>query len=170
VLRDYLFIPLGGSRGSTWKTYRNLMITMLLGGLWHGANWTFVVWGGYHGLLLCLHRSGAASWAQLPAAVRRVATFALVVIGWVFFRAASLPAAFTYLGAMFRYRPGLPSEAPLFAALVAAAGLMAHLGPNSFELPHRWRPTAALGMAVLFILCLTGIYTRAQSPFLYFQF
>jgi len=99
-LRDYLFIPLGGSRLGTWKTYRNLLIVMLLGGLWHGANWTFVIWGLYHGLLLALHR--AIPWPRFLASPMLrplcvVTTFAAVCVGWVFFRAPELGQATTML-------------------------------------------------------------------------
>jgi hypothetical protein len=77
------------------------MITMLLGGLWHGANWTFVFWGGYHGLLLILHRAWGARWDVLPQAVRNVATMLLVIIGWVFFRSETFAMAVELLGKMF---------------------------------------------------------------------
>src|SRR2546429_1136849 len=95
-LRDYVYIPLGGSRRGAARTYRNLMLTMLLGGLWHGASWNFVIWGGYHGALLSLERMARGGrppgqdrsrWYPLQAA----ATFGLVLIGWVFFRAKDLP-------------------------------------------------------------------------------
>src|SRR5262245_26453578 len=89
-LRDYLYIPLGGNR--RW-VYRNLLLTMLLGGLWHGANWTFVAWGAYHGILLMAYKRFGHHWDPLPLAFRRAAMLALVVIGWVFFRAPSLAAA-----------------------------------------------------------------------------
>src|SRR5258708_34501035 len=92
-LRDYLYIPMGGSHGAAWKTYRNLLFTMLLGGLWHGASWTFVFWGGYHGVLLSLNRAFGDVWEQINANVRRVATFFAVVIGWVFFRSANFKMA-----------------------------------------------------------------------------
>ena len=96
-LRDYVFIPLGGSRGSTWQTNRNLMITMLLGGLWHGAAWTYIVWGGLHGLLLIGHRAfrtwcEARPWAdglltsRLGTAWRIAITFIVVALAWTFFR------------------------------------------------------------------------------------
>lgn len=113
-LRDYLYIPLGGNRGTTWQTYRNLMVTMLLGGLWHGANLTFVVWGLYHGILLCLFRAcggirardtrGAKSilgpigmlWRFAAVAVM----FHLTCVGWLFFRADTLQAAGAMLSAL----------------------------------------------------------------------
>src|SRR5262249_22299061 len=95
-LRNYLYIPLGGNRRGTLATYRNLMLTMLLGGLWHGASWNFVIWGGYHGLFLCLERM--LGWqtneeSRLGIALRApraLATFVIVCAGWVFFRSATL--------------------------------------------------------------------------------
>ena len=92
-LRDYLYIPLGGNRYGTARTYRNLMITMLLGGLWHGASWTFVVWGAYHGVLLCGYRVFDKQWNSLPKPARQIVMFLLVVIGWVFFRATTFGMA-----------------------------------------------------------------------------
>ena len=91
-LRDYLYIPLGGSRLGPIRTYVNLAIVMLLGGLWHGATWNFVVWGGFHGALLTLERRlGRRTWYQmLPQPARVMSTFAMVLVGWVFFRAPDL--------------------------------------------------------------------------------
>ncbi len=109
-LRDYLYIPLGGNRGGRLKTYRNLMLTMLLGGLWHGASWNFVVWGGYHGALLSIERTFRGGkiedgrtendgWTLLYP-VKAAATFALVMAGWVFFRAATFHQSLYVLGQM----------------------------------------------------------------------
>ena len=98
-LRDYLYVPLGGNRKGRWQTYRNLMITFLLGGLWHGASWTFVVWGGIHGTFLSYehwrstrraeahHHQAPDSWRR--RAVRRLAIFQVVCFAWIFFRADS---------------------------------------------------------------------------------
>jgi alginate O-acetyltransferase complex protein AlgI len=106
-LRDYLYIPLGGNRGSSFKTYCNLMITMLLGGLWHGANWTFIAWGAFHGLLLCIWRPFQARRPQPPpdeaptfklANLLRIGLmFHLVCFGWLLFRAQSLTQAGQFL-------------------------------------------------------------------------
>ena len=98
-LRDYLYVPLGGSRLGPRRTYVNLLLVMLLGGLWHGAAWTFVVWGGLHGTLLALERARGktALYGRLPRPVRVGVTFMLVSIGWVFFRAADLGEAMRYL-------------------------------------------------------------------------
>jgi alginate O-acetyltransferase complex protein AlgI len=171
-LRDYLYIPLGGSRGSAPSlVYRNLLITMLLGGLWHGANWTFVFWGAYHGILLCLYKLVGRFWDRLPVFLQRVATFFLVVLGWVFFRADSLSVARAMLARMFRYSPGtlFPGLAGLLAALAIAA-LIAHATPNTFELRHEWKPWTVAGFAVGYTLALIAIASGQQSPFLYFQF
>jgi alginate O-acetyltransferase complex protein AlgI len=171
VLRDYLYIPLGGSKGSSLLTYRNLMITMLLGGLWHGAAWTFVIWGGYHGVLLSLYRRFGQAWDQFPELVQRAGMFVLVVIGWVFFRAATVQDATTLLRAMFTLEAGtVPVGAAVLLVMLLLAGVIAHFGPNSFELKHRWRPLAAVGLTALLLLSLVRIYGAVNSPFLYFQF
>src|SRR5262245_27867387 len=116
-LRDYLFIPLGGSRGSGWFVARNLMITMTLGGLWHGASWTFVVWGVLHGVYLVVHR-GFKQWTQerpkvdaarqtpVGTAARIGLTFLCVCVGWVFFRAQTFPEAAAVLRRMFSPHSG----------------------------------------------------------------
>ena len=101
-LRDYLYIPLGGNRSGPVRTMVNLFITMLLGGLWHGANWTFVVWGAYHGMLLAIQRLIPSSWDH-PALrpLGMVVTFLAVCVGWVFFRAQTFADAGTILHGMF---------------------------------------------------------------------
>src|SRR5690625_1990567 len=102
--RDYVYIPLGGNRNGVAATYRNLTIIFVLTGFWHGANWTFLVWGLFHGLLLVIER--ATGWDETPVnaatrAARRTLTMLLVVVGWVFFNASDLGTAFMMLGHMF---------------------------------------------------------------------
>ncbi|MEM6477364.1 MAG: MBOAT family protein, partial [Pseudomonadota bacterium] len=99
-LRDYLYIPLGGNRHGAFNTYRNLLLTMVLGGLWHGANWTFVMWGAWHGLILCVERVLGVKTSGKFSVARWAITMLLVIIGWVFFRASSLGAAFEMLAGM----------------------------------------------------------------------
>jgi alginate O-acetyltransferase complex protein AlgI len=171
VMRDYLYIPLGGNRGGPWLTRRNIMLTMLLGGLWHGASWTFVVWGAYHGALLLAYRAVRPAWDRLPPLLRRAGTFLLVLVGWVFFRADSWSMATHLLGRMFSWAsgPALAGAWGLVAALAAAAAV-AHVGRNSWEIDHQWRPAAALGLACLFALCVLVLYSGQPQPFLYFQF
>src|SRR5262249_47255541 len=101
-LRDYLYVPLGGNRKGPVRTYVNLFLVMLIGGLWHGAAWNFVVWGALHGTLLAFERLRArrSPYLWLPAPARVALTFTIVLVGWVFFRAPDLHAAVRYLGNM----------------------------------------------------------------------
>lgn len=172
-LRDYLYIPLGGNRDGTFNTYRNLMLTMLLGGLWHGANWTFVIWGGYHGLLLCLHRLFPTKWGAMPSQVRRAGMFFLAVVGWVFFRATGFTMAFTLLGRMFVPHAGeLGADARMALVLVPLAAAWAMAGPNAFDLftSFRWRTWHGYATAVALGACVAVMAAGDNSPFLYFQF
>ena len=177
-LRDYLYIPLGGNRHGTWKTYRNLMITMLLGGLWHGANWTFVVWGLYHGLLLALHRA-----IRLPAWMGHrllrpmwvATTFFAVCLGWVFFRAQSFSDAYDVLR-----RLAWPVEGKTFAepTVVGAVGLLAlvfvcHLFGTFVDVKklERRLPAPALGSALaVMLLAALVLMPEDGKAFIYFQF
>ena len=170
-LRDYLYVPLGGNRCPTPMVYRNIMITMLLGGLWHGANWTFIVWGGYHGLLVVLYRLTRRWWDRLPVPLRGALTFVMVVMGWVIFRSTDIAMTATLLRVMFSWQPGgeIIGESVLLAMICLAAPL-AHLGPNTFELRHEWSSLAAVGMALLFGLSVFLINGTRSTPFLYFQF
>jgi len=175
-LRDYLYIPLGGNRNGPWNTYRNLLITMLLGGLWHGANWTFVVWGAYHGLLLALERwfGGERALARVPQAVRRAAVLLLVMVGWVFFRAKDLDTAFAVLGSMFTWQ-GVGSSThasePALSLIVLWPALFI-----TFVLKNSWEWTANVSLAktalltALFLASLVGLLGAVDHPFLYFQF
>ena len=110
-LRDYLYIPLGGNRGSKVVVYRNLMLTMLLGGLWHGAGWTFLIWGGLHGLILCIYRA-LGQQVKLPALWGRILAtvffFHLVCLTWLFFRAESLTQAWEMLALIFTQQEMTP--------------------------------------------------------------
>jgi alginate O-acetyltransferase complex protein AlgI len=186
-LRDYLFIPLGGSRGSDWQTNRNLLVTMTLGGLWHGASWTFVAWGVYHGLLLIAHRTFkqlADSRPRLSSclqtapgiALRMAVTFVAVCVGWVFFRCQTFEAALAMLGRMALPQSGLElplDTGPLFALLafvaachlVAASGLWKRL--NTRLAPPAW----GFGYSVAVTLVLAqAMAANAGKAFIYFQF
>ena len=177
-LRDYLYIPLGGNRHGTLMTYRNLLLTMLLGGLWHGAAWTFVVWGGYHGMLLALHRAIPwPAWTGRPSLrpLRVALTFLLVCVGWVFFRAASLGLAATMLARMFAPAAGL-GLAPGVSALVAAilgTVLVAHLVGTFADVPRLVRavPAPILGTALAGGFLLAALLAPdTGGAFIYFQF
>ncbi len=141
--RDYVYIPLGGNRGSNLRTYRNLLIVFFVTGLWHGASWNFIIWGLYHGLFLLIERAGLAKRLErLPAIVGHVYTLLIVLIGWVFFRAADLSSAVTYLQKM--------------AGLVPASGMVAY--PLSYFMNVELIGTLLLG----FILA-TPVYHRFQT-------
>jgi alginate O-acetyltransferase complex protein AlgI len=170
-LRDYLYIPMGGNRKGTWRTYQNLMVTMLLGGLWHGANWTFVAWGAYHGLILCIHRKWRPLWDNRPAVARQLGMFFLAVLGWVLFRSTSFGMAMSLMGTMFRWTDGpLPAGTALVVPVLLVAAWWGMIGPNVFEMrfPETWRARAALTAG--FAVCLAVIIGSHPSPFLYFQF
>jgi alginate O-acetyltransferase complex protein AlgI len=169
--RDYVFMPLGGLFDTPWKQARNLALTMGLVGLWHGASWTFVVWGLYHGFLMIAYAITRKQWDRLPDVLGNAVTFLLVMIGWVVFRADTLEMAGTMLTKMFLFEPGftLAAGLGLTAALLIAASL-AHLAPNSFEVRHEWGVGTRVALAGLFVLCIAGIYGAQPSPFLYFQF
>lgn len=194
-LRDYLYIPLGGNRKGPTRTYVNLMLTMLIGGLWHGAQWTFVIWGAMHGGLLALERMfglGATSVRKVGKGVtgestavpsgmvpvRTAFTFVILLFTWVFFRAENFEVATRYLSAMFGRAPIKPTAALVEAQMLTGFNLMqfiiAWVGvfafPNTQTILHRftlWK--AALGL-VLFVAAVTMMFARGYSPFLYFQF
>jgi alginate O-acetyltransferase complex protein AlgI len=175
-LRDYLYIPLGGNRLGAVRTYVNLFITMLLGGLWHGANWNFVIWGGYHGLLLAIERMAGKRglWRGLPAPLQRIATFLLVCIGWIFFRAESLPQALAVLGGLIGLN-GIgplqgPDGTPLAYLMLALTTLLAFASRNTWEIQWRASLRNLLLIGILFIICVLTILVNTASPFLYFQF
>jgi alginate O-acetyltransferase complex protein AlgI len=171
-LRDYVFTPLGGVARRPWKQARNLLITMALCGLWHGAAWTFVVWGIYHGVLMAAYGTiGRRGWDRLPRALAQFGTFLLVLLGWVIFRANTMHMAGVMFRKMFVFERGFTVVAGGgLIGLLLLAGALAHGGPNSFELKHEWGTGATLVIAVLFILCMGAIYGAKPSPFLYFQF
>lgn len=171
LLRDYLYIPLGLSRRGAGHPYRNLMITMLLGGLWHGAGWTFVAFGGYHGLLLSLYRRFGARWDPLPVAFRRAATFVLVVIGLTIFRATDFTMAGHLLAAMFSVTPGGTVVDPwLFLLAILPAAAWSMFGPNPFEMNHEITATRRTLLTAQLAVCVAVIVGSRASPFLYFQF
>jgi D-alanyl-lipoteichoic acid acyltransferase DltB (MBOAT superfamily) len=178
-LRDYLYIPLGGNRNGRLQTYRNLMLTMLLGGLWHGASWNFVVWGGYHGALLSFERMFRGKRSAEPARwtlfypLQAVTTFGLVMIGWVFFRAATFHDSLYVLHQMFLVPHG-PQLIPSWLKYLALITLLLAL----LEEKKEWFEEISLGPAwaygavcALLLLSVELIgYTEAAVPFVYFQF
>ena len=183
--RDYLYIPLGGNRGSSVATYRNLVIVFLVTGLWHGANWTFVLWGGYHGLLLLAERVlgvGRREPTGVLGAIGQARTVLLVVFGWILFRSPDIPYALGYMGALLRPGTGLTLDVAL--ALDPLATLALAVGVGSVLIPRDWVtgvrleqaptwPRRGLRLATLGVvlpLAVVFLVSGTFSPFLYFQF
>lgn len=176
-LRDYLYIPLGGSRKGPIRTYVNLMLTMLLGGLWHGAAWTFVFWGGLHGFSLAVNRyvSSRNKQEQLTNGhifLNWMLTMLVVLIGWVFFRAGTFANALRVLNKMFLDTSGVAWYSPvvIFILFLIIARHMMHITGMEKRLAltptSRFAPSvllAMLGIAVIF-------YPKGFQPFIYFQF
>ena len=178
-LRDYLFIPLGGSKGGPARTAAALGLTMVLGGLWHGAAWTFVAWGAFHGAGLIVHRAwaaapstklirGSATWGVLA----QMLTFHFVCAGWVLFRSPSLPAAGEVLWALAR---GGPGPVPFWIASVVLVALLSSLisadGFNSARARFSRLPLVMQGAAfALLVVALDALGPRGVAPFIYFQF
>ncbi len=181
-LRDYLYIPLGGNRRGRWRTLVALMLTMLLGGLWHGASWKFVVWGLLHGLFLVVERSlsrrfGDRPWAQTRAVriLLGVLTFALVCLTWVFFRATDLPKSMMHVAAML----GAIGAAPILRTndvikvVVVTGGL---LGTHSYMRDRNLEQVAERAPRWLLVGVWTVMFTTiilmqgSGDAFIYFQF
>src|SRR5262245_3987589 len=175
-LRDYLYIPLGGNRHGPVRTMINLFITMLLGGLWHGANWTFVVWGGYHGLLLAIQRLIPKGWDH-PALrpVGMLATFLLVCVGWVLFRAQTLADAEVILRGMVSPVSGahLAGDGALvvlvFVVVTLVGQALGQLKGSPRALFHV--PAAVAGAVMAAALTLAFVLLPSGGRvFIYFQF
>ncbi|HEX3776672.1 MAG TPA: MBOAT family O-acyltransferase [Polyangiaceae bacterium] len=179
-LRDYLYIPLGGNRRGRVRTYLNLIATMLLGGLWHGPKWTFVVWGALHGVGLAVNRALRERFGiSAPRTVfgRVLATFAtfhFVLVAWVFFRADSFRAARAVFGELATFTSYHPNLDPRVLA-VLALGLGVHFLPQKLEIWARERfaalPGVAQGLALFALLLFVRKLASAEAvPFVYFQF
>ncbi len=177
-LRDYLYIPLGGNRGGALRTARNLMITMLLGGLWHGAAWNFVLWGGWHGLWLGVERAlGKRSpfSARIPGQ-QWAGTFVLVVFGWILFAAPDLATAGDLMkgclgwhgAGSFTLRAPHPATLPLMMTVIG--GILAIAFPTSTAFSRRVPGWKAVMASLFFVLGVAQMLQQGFNPFLYFRF
>jgi D-alanyl-lipoteichoic acid acyltransferase DltB (MBOAT superfamily) len=173
-LRDYLYIPLGGNRGSAARQAVNVVVTMLLGGLWHGANWTFVVWGGLHGAALAVNHLWATHGVRLPRAIAWLLTMLFVIGCWVLFRAPDFTRAAEILESMVgRSGFGHVWIDREFVLAMAIGLAVAVLGPTSQEAalrrlqPQAWLAVSA-GATLAYLLLLIG--GRLPNAFIYFQF
>ena len=179
-LRDYLYIPLGGNRKGHVRTYVNLAVVMLLGGLWHGANWVFVFWGLFHGFMLgferCLGRRSVYN--KLPRLVRVGITFVLVLFSWVLFRSATMTEASSFFASMLGLRESAASAMLLAAklytrshCLVMAICVGFVIQPlQSFDWSQELSWWKVIVLLPLFLLAIAQMFNQAFNPFLYFQF
>jgi len=184
-LRDYLYIPLGGNQGSAWFTYRNLMLTMILGGLWHGASWNFVAWGFYHGMLLVGHRLllpllervtkvAQGLWTAPWFLLRLFVMFHLTCYGWLLFRAKSFAQIATMSRALLHPLAGIPVEIAHAAALLCLPIIVVQIvqyrsGQLEFlRLP--WVPSVGRAAAYSVLIYCTLFHGAVPQAFVYFQF
>ncbi len=180
-LRDYLYIPLGGNRGTDARTYRNLIMVFLLCGLWHGANWTFVLWGAWHGAFLVIERLGLGRvLARMPTPARWAYALLAVMSGWVLFRAADLPSAIGYYASLLG-RHGLSeisfdmhdalNERAIVTLIIGCVLAVAPRWPAKWSAPFIIRAPADVALTfALLIFSMITVAAGAYSPFLYFRF
>jgi alginate O-acetyltransferase complex protein AlgI len=180
-LRDYLYIPLGGSQFGTLATYRNIMITMALGGLWHGAAWSFLIWGCLHGAALVVERvlgvTGGSSHVRrspLSAALGWFVTFQFVSLAWVFFRASSTDAWLSYFSTMFTGASWTTTLSP-FVASIAVLGALSHMLPprwlENLEVRYDGAPLPVKVLVPFAVIYLIAVAAPSGiAPFIYFQF
>jgi alginate O-acetyltransferase complex protein AlgI len=179
-LRDYLYIPLGGNRHGERRTYVNLMAVMLLGGLWHGASWNFVLWGTIHGGMLAFERAQGKDsiYRRLPQPVRVGITFFVVCLAWVFFRAKTLGQAVAMCRSLFGLAVTTPASdapaglmyTPFHVAIFVLAAVLVWGAPNTWAFTARLSVPRAVGALGLLVLSLLLMWTQSANPFLYFQF
>lgn len=183
-LRDYLYIPLGGNRHGYNRTLVNLMLTMLLGGLWHGAAWTFVIWGAIHGGWLVVERIVTKRWheyrqgvplldSRVSQVLRWTVTFHIVCLAWIFFRAPTFGIATEYLGALFGPLGSVSFNPVLIGLLIGAVAVQFMSRDQSRQLQRAWSEMPPIYMGIAFALALTVIDTlgpEGVAPFIYFQF
>lgn len=184
--RDYLYIPLGGNRAGAGRTYLNLWIVFLATGLWHGAAWSFVFWGAYHGAFLILERFGLARiLARQPRVFQHGYLLLVVILGWVPFRAESFAQTWDFYGAMLglqsgvqaglyplaRYADGYSLALLALGAVLSVPFTMAATRAGFARLPATLQaPLAIIGVGLLFLAALISVGAAAYSPFIYFRF
>jgi len=194
--RDYLYIPLGGNRRGSARTYANLLLVFVLCGLWHGASWNFLVWGLFHGAFLMAERAGGGQWCdRLPRPIAHAYCLLAVGVAWIFFRTDSLPQAGTFLAAMVRIPGNAGNATVLIVDFVSIEGLAACLvgifcAGGGFErfvlLFEKWHPSmsnnstttgnwiarwaSTPGLVLLWFACAMKLASRTYDPFLYFRF
>lgn len=175
-LRDYVYIPLGGSRVSLARTNLNLMLTFLLGGIWHGAGWTFIIWGLLHGSALVIHQYWKKSGMELPKFLSVLLTFLFVNVTWVFFRAGNFQDAYGLLSTMFQFMevaaPDFYLVSNLYNLPIWIIGVLLLFLPNDMQIGNRIKPDLKFGLITVFLFILNMIFLNSivQNDFLYFDF
>ena len=175
-LRDYLYVPLGGGRRGLAMSCVNVMITMVLGGLWHGAAWTFLAWGGLHGGAQVIERLGRAAFGDrrvIPGWLGVLITFHIVCLGWILFRAETFDMAIAVLQGLGRAGPMLMTT-PFMLTLIVGGMAMHWLPPRAIEgVAERLKPAPSLTVAILIgvaIMMVEAVRPDGVAPFIYFQF
>lgn len=179
-LKEYLYLPLGGNRRGETRTYANLAVVMLLGGLWHGAAWQFLIWGALHGALLAGERWAGKRpfYRALPKPARVALTFTLILVTWVFFRSEGLGHALSMLGSMFGLAEPAPQSAlihplifrPAQVGLLAVCAVLVVQPVQAVDFAESLSWVKAGGAFLLFLLAVAFMAAQAVNPFLYFQF
>jgi len=179
-LRDYLYVPLGGNRLGTLRTYRNLFIVMILGGLWHGAAWNFLVWGALHGALLVIERLNKQKpfYASAPKPLSILLTFLSVLITWVFFRATDMSHALNILSSMFGVtNPEITATLvsgilyqPYYLLTFTLAGIITWGAPQAWEWTQNITHSKGIIVILLLLISIALLSTQAYNPFIYFIF
>ncbi len=186
-LRQYIYFPLGGSRKGKLRTYINIMVIFLVSGLWHGANWTYILWGLVHGLAQSLNRMFDRQWRQLHGAFQWMATFLFVNLAWVIFRSESISQAKEFIKKLvwfgnMQLSPGFIEsfkmvELPLvlqnhrIMTVMLMYGLALHLVMNTKNMSEvNLRPTLLRGLGTVVLLVWSVISLAGISTFIYFQF
>ncbi len=179
-LRDYLYIPLGGNRRGSVRTYINLGIVMLLGGLWHGASWNFVIWGGLHGVVLAIERTFGVEqlYSRLPKPIRHGVVWLVVTILWLPFRAPDLQVTLSFLRRLFGMAP--PDGAwtlaadlafsPYLIATFLAAAITTWAAPASWNFTRELDTKKCVWIVLLYALAISALAAQKFNPFLYFIF
>ncbi len=179
-LRDYLYIPLGGNKGGPWATYRNLTITMLLGGLWHGAAWNFVIWGAYHGLLLSIYRAlgirtESGAYPRGVVLLLGILMFHLTCIGWLLFRAQNVGTIVAFLEGIVLH-PVASEQTWIDLGQVLKYGWflilfqMAQAFTRTQDPMHRWHWFVRLNVWIFVVMSLVALSSRGGQEFIYFAF
>lgn len=192
--RDYLYIPLGGNRKGKWRTYMNLIIVFFITGLWHGASWSFVLWGFIHGTFLIIERAAGNKFpGKLFGSFQHIYTLFVVILAWVLFRAENISLAWSYYKALFGWNASIPNIMVLIKtmnfefylylllSILSAAGLLSkandkieltlsyYAGKNNL-LPEIYRSLQHIILAFILLICSLYLITNTYNPFIYYRF